>query len=151
MAKIDLNGVTLDEVKRNSTNAYAANIVSGEIFRVTCRHSKNGNVLLVIEGKALNCKDFSGSTFIADGCILYNPPLTRGIVEACDDSENSLYIGNGVVSKTAPAPSSDTVLSKEELQKEKDDLQKNYFGLKNEAKAAADARLETIEKLLKSA
>ena len=151
MAKLDLNGVTLDEVKRNSTNAYAASISSGEIYTVVCRHSKNGNVLLAIEGKALNCKDFNNNTFVADGCILYNPPLTKTIVEACDDSTDSLHIIKGVVSKTAPAPSTDTVVSKEELRKEKDELQKNYFSLKGDEKATADARLAAIETLLKTA
>ena len=118
MAKVNLNGVTLDEVKRNSNNAFATNIVSGEILRVTCRHSKNNNILLAVEGKALTCKGFDGDTFVVEGCVLYNPPLVRGIIEACDDSENSLFIINGAVSKTAPAskPSTDTV---EELKKEK--------------------------------
>ena len=151
MAKVELNGVTLDEVKRNSANAYAANIVSGEIFRVTCRHSKNNNVLLAIEGKALTCKSFDGSSFVSDGCILYNPPLTKIIVESCDDSTDSIYVINGAVTKTALVPSSDTVLSKAELEKEKQELQTNYFGLKADQKAAADARLAAIEKLLKTA
>ena len=115
MAKLDLNGVTLDEVKRNSANAFASNIVSGEIFRVTCRHSKNNNVLLAIEGKALNCKSFDGGSFTADGCILYNPPLVKAIVEACDDSDTVVFIVNGAVS-TAPA-STDIVKPIEKLKK----------------------------------
>ena len=151
MAKIDLNGVTLDEVKSNANSSYAANIISGEIHAVSCRHSKNGNILLVIEGKALTCKSFDGSSFVVDGCILYNPPLTRAIVEACDDSTDSLHIIKGVVSKTAPAPSSDTVKSKAELEKEKAELQKGYFNLKGEEKEAADARLAAIETQLKTA
>jgi hypothetical protein len=152
MAILNLNGITLDEVKSSSSNAYAASISSGEIFRVVCRHSKNGNILLVIEGKALNCKGFNGDSFVADGCILYNPPLTKTIVEACDNSDASLFIVNGAVTKTAPATATtDIVVSKTDLQKEKDDLQKNYFNLKGEAKAAADARLAAIEVALKSA
>lgn len=154
MAKVDLNGVSLDEVRSNSSNAYAANIVSGEIYKVVCRHSKNGNVLLAIEGKSLNCKDFNGGNFLSDGCILYNPPLTRCIVEACDDSDSSIFVVNGAVSTTAPkttTTSSDTVISKEALSAEKAEIQKNYFGLKGKAKAAADARLEAIETQLKTA
>ena len=110
MAKCNLNGITVEEINRNSTKAFAANIVSGEIFQVVCRHSKSGNILLVVEGKALTCKGFDGNTFIADGCILYNPPLTKQIVEACDDSDTVVFIVNGAVSKTAPA-STDTVVS----------------------------------------
>ena len=137
MAKLDLNGITLDEVKSNSSNAYAAGIDSGEIQKVVCRHSKKGNVVLSIEGKALYCKAFDGSNFTADGCILYNPPLTRCIVEACDNSENSIFIVKGTVTTTAPATTtSDTVVSKQDLQKEKE---------------AADARLEAIETALKTA
>ena len=123
MAKIDLNGITVEEINRNSNTAFAASITSGEIFRVTCRHSKNNNILLAIEGKALNCKSFDGGSFTAEGCILYNPPLVRAIVESCDDSTDSLFIINGAVSKTAPAskPSTDTV---EELKIDKKPLKK---------------------------
>ena len=151
MAKINLNGITVEEINRNSKSAYAASISSGEIYKVVCRHSKNGNVLLAIDGFALNCKDFNGSTFIADGCILYNPPLTKQIVEACDDSENSIFIVAGAVSKTAPAPSTDTVQSKTNLEKELAEIKNNYFGLKGKEKEAADARMDEIEKLLKTA
>ena len=150
MAKCTLNGVTLDEVKRNASNAYAAGIESGEIFTVEGCHSKNGNPMLRVIGKNLRLKDFNGSTFIADGCILYNPPLIKAIIDLCDDSESSLHIIKGVVSKTAPAPSSDTVKSKAELEKEKAELQKGYFNLKGEEKEAADARLAAIETLLKA-
>ena len=152
MAKLDLNGITLDEVKSNSNTAYAASISSGEVFSVACRHSKNGNVLLVIEGKSLNCKDFNGNNFVADGCILYNPPLVKMLVEACDDTDNSIFIVRGAVSKTAPktTTSSDTVISKQELQKEKEEIQKNFSRLKGEKKVAAEARLEAIEAALKA-
>lgn len=152
MAKIDLNGVTLDEVKRNASNAYAASIISGEIHTVACRHSKNGNVLLAIEGKALTCKDFNGNNFVADGCILYNPPLTKSIVEACDDTDTPVFIIKGAVSKTAPAskPSSDTVQSKEELQKELTTLQAKFFQLSDIDQKAAKSRIDAIETALKA-
>ena len=110
MAKIELNGITVEEINRSSMSAFASNIVSGEIFKVTCRHSKSGNILLAIEGKSLNCKGFDGGNFVADGCVLYNPPLVLRIVESCDDSTDTLYITNGAVSKTAPA-STDIVVS----------------------------------------
>ena len=151
MAKCNLNGITVEEINRNSTNAYAAGIDSGEIFSVEGCHSKNGNPMLRVIGKNLRLKDFNGSTFIADGCILYNPPLIKAIIDLCDDSENSLYITNGAVSKTAPAPSSDTVQSKEELRKEKAELEKGYFNLKDEEQKAAKSRIDAIEALLKTA
>ena len=153
MAKVDLNGITVEEINRNSNSVYAANIVSGEIHAVVCRHSKNGNVMLAIEGKALNCKGFDGSTFATDGCILYNPPLTKRIVEACDDSDASIFIVKGAVTKTAPAskPSSDTVTSKEGLKKEMADLQGKFFSLTPTDQAAAKARMDAIETLLKNA
>ena len=153
MAKCNLNGVSLDEVKRSANNAYAAGIDSGEIFSVACRHSKNGNILLAVEGKALTCRDFNGNTFLCDGCILYNPPLTRAIVEACNGDDASIFIVGGEVSKTAPATatSSDTVLSKEELQKEAAEIKAKFFNLKGAEKAAAEARLEAIETQLKTA
>ena len=152
MAKLALNGVTLDEVKSNSSNVYAASIISGEIFSVSCRHSKNGNIVLKVEGKALNCKGFNGDNFTVEGCFLYNPPLTRAIVEACDNSDTPIFIVNGAVSKTAPATvTSDKVTPKEELKKEMDEIKRDYFNLKGEAKAAADARLAAIETQLKTA
>lgn len=122
MATLNLGSVTLDEVKRSANSAYAASIISGEIFSVSCRHSKNGNVVLAIEGKALSCKGFNGDSFVVDGCFLYNPPLTRAIVEACNGDDASIFIVKGAVSTTAPATatSSDTVLSKEEETKEID-------------------------------
>ena len=152
MAKCTLNGVTLDEVKRNASNAYAAGIESGEIFTVEGCHSKNGNPMLRVIGKNLRLKDFNGSTFIADGCILYNPPLIKAIIDLCDDSESSLHIIKGVVSKTAPSTTtSDTVVSKTDLQKEREEIQKGYFNLKGAKKEAADARLAAIETQLKTA
>ena len=129
MAKVELGSVTVEEINRNSTKAFAANVISGEIFRVTCRHSKNGNILLAVEGFALHCKSFDGGSFTAEGCVLYNPPLIKQIVEACDNSEASIFIVNGAVSKTAPAskPSTDTV---EELKIDKKPLKK---ALKNDS------------------
>lgn len=152
MAKCNLNGITLDEVKRNATNAYAAGIDSGEIHKVVCRHSKNGNVLLAVEGKALTCKDFNGSTFIAEGCILYNPPLVKAIIDLCDGSDASIFIIKGVVTKTAPAskPTSDIVQSKEELKKEKDELEGKFSLLKGKEKTAAKSRIDAIEAQLKA-
>ena len=152
MAKIDLNGISVEEINSNANSSYAAGIDSGEIFRVVCRHSKNNNVLLAIEGKALTCKDFNNNSFVADGCFLYNPPLTKQIVEACDDTDASIFIVKGAVTKTAPAskPSSDKVVSKEELKKEMAAIQSGYFGLGGKEKEAADARLAAIEKLLKA-
>lgn len=151
MAKCNLNGVTLDEVKRNSTNAYAAGIDSGEIFSLEGCHSKKGNPMLRVVGKNLRLKDFNGNNFVADGCILYNPPLIKELIDHCDDSEVPIFIVAGVVSKTAPTTSSDTVLSKEELQKEKEKLQASYFSLKGKEKEAAEARLAAIEGLLTTA
>ena len=152
MAILNLNGITLDEVKSSSSNAYAASISSGEIFRVVCRHSKNGNILLVIEGKALNCKGFNGDSFVADGCILYNPPLTKTIVEACDNSDASLFIVNGAVTKTAPATATtDTVTSKAELEKEMTEIKAKFFSLTEADQKTAKARMDAIEKLLKTA
>ena len=152
MAKIDFNGITVEEISRNANNSYAASISSGEIFQVACRHSKSGNILLVVEGKALTCKGFDGNTFIADGCILYNPPLTRQVVEACDDSNNPIFIVGGAVTTTAPAskPTTDAVISKEELKREKEALQAKYFSLKGAEKEAAEARLTAIETALKA-
>ena len=122
MAKCNLNGVTLDEVRSNASNSYAASIISGEIFSVEGLHSKNGNPMLRVIGKNLACKDFNGNGFAADGCILYNPPMIKAIIEACDDTDATIFIAKGAVSKTAPAskPTSDTVLSKEEETKEID-------------------------------
>ena len=152
MARCNLNGITVEEINRNSNNTYAASITSGEIFRVVCRHSKNGNVVLAIEGKALTCKGFNGDTFAADGCFLYNPPLTKQIVEACDNSDASIFIVNGAVSKTAPAskPSTDVVLSKEDLMKERDSLQAKFFSLTAAEQEAARAHLAKIEAELKT-
>ena len=154
MAILNLGSVTLDEVKNNANSAYAASIISGEIHSVACRHSKNDNVVLAIEGKALSCKGFDGSTFIADGCNLYNPPLTRAIVEACDGSEDSIYIIKGVVTKTAPAPSkliSDIVQSKEDLMKEKDEIKAKFSHLSEADQKAASERMKAIETALKTA
>ena len=153
MAILNLGSVTLDEVKSSANSAYAASITSGEIHTVVCRHSKNGNVVLVIEGKALSCKGFDGSTFIADGCILYNPPLTKMLVEACDGSDASLFIVKGAVTKTAPSSklTSDIVQSKEALLAEKDSLQAKLGSLTPTEQAAAKSRIDAIEKLLKNA
>ena len=152
MAKCDLNGIAIEEINRNSGRAYAASITSGEIFRVTARHSKNGNVLLLVEGKALVCKGFDNNNFVADGCILYNPPMVKMLVAACDNSDASIFIVAGAVSKTAPAAetTSDKVTSKEELRKEAAEIQNGYFALRGKAKAAADARLAAIENALKA-
>ena len=150
MAILNLNGITVEEINRNSKNSYAANIVSGEIFSVACRHSKNGNILLAIEGKALDCRDFNGNSFAADGCILYNPPLTRWIVAECDNSDASIFVVNGAVSKTAPAskPSTDKVVSKEALLDEKQKLQAEFFSLSDADQKAATERLKNIEAAL---
>ena len=162
MAKIDLNGISVEEINSNANSSYAASISSGEIFKVVCRHSKNGNVLLAIEGKALTCKDFNNNSFVADGCILYNPPLTKTIVAACDDSNDSIYIIKGAVTKTAPATAtttSDTVVSKEDANKAIDaelrKLKKDLALEDNDAKiseltARIDA-LNTRKKALKNA
>ena len=147
MAKVNLNGISIEEINRNSNSSYAASITSGEIFKVTARHSKNGNVLLLVEGKNLNCKDFNGDGFIADGCNLYNPALTKAIVESCDDSDAPVFIVAGTVTKTAPV-SSDKVESKTDLQKEMDEIKAKFFQLSDAEQKAATARMKAIETAL---
>ena len=160
MATLNLGSVTLDEVKRSANSAYAASIISGEIHSVACRHSKNGNVVLVIEGKALSCKGFNGDSFVVDGCFLYNPPLTRAIVEACNGDDASIFIVKGAVSTTAPATvTSDTVVPKEELEKAIDaelrKLKKDLALEDNDAKISElTAQIDTLntrKKALKNA
>ena len=152
MAKVNLNGVTIEEINRNATNAYAAGIESGEIYSAEGCHSKNGNPMLKITGRNLRLKGFDGSTFIAEGCILYNPPIIKSIIEACDDSDDSIYIIKGVVSKTAPAskPTSDTVLSREELKKEMAAIQAKFFSLTDSEQETAKSRMAAIEAQLKA-
>ena len=116
MAILVLGSVTREEIAGNAGKSYAALIKSGEIFKVTCRHSKSGNILLAVEGKALHCTDFNNNNFEASGCILYNPAQVGCIVEACDDSDTVVFIVNGAVSKTAPA-STDIVKPIEKLKK----------------------------------
>ena len=150
MAKCNLNGISIDEVNRNAANAYAAGIDSGEIFTVEGCHSKKGNPMLRVIGRALVCRGFDGSTFAADGCILYNPPIIKAIIDLCDNSDASIFIVGGTVTKTAPATAttSDTVVSKTDLQKEMDEIKAKFFQLSDAEQKAATARMKAIETAL---
>jgi len=152
MAKCNLNGVTLDEVMSNASNVYAAGISSGEIFSVDGCHSKSGKPMLRITGKNLRLKDFNGNNFKADGCILYNPPLIKEIIDLCDDSTDSIFIINGAVTKTAPATATtDKVQPKSELEKEMAEIKAKFFSLTEAEQTAATARMKAIEAALKTA
>ena len=140
----------------NLQNDLAGQFLGSLIGRIDSAH-----ITLTDKGrsKASITGEFIGVTFdkiktpvITTG-VLFNPSLLEKLRLFFESNDVPAYISEKGTVSTAPATatSSDTVLSKANLEKEKDELQKNYFSLKGKEKEAADARLAEIEKALKTA
>ena len=146
-------GVSAENLK----NDLAGQFLGGLTGRVDTAH-----IELTAKGrsKASITGEFVGVTFdkiktpvITTG-VLFNPSLLEKLRIFFQENDTPAYVSEkGEVSKTAPATatSSDTVLSKEELQKEAAEIKAKFFNLKGAEKAAAEARLEAIETQLKTA
>ena len=141
----------------NLQNDLSTQFLSGVVGRIDSAH-----ISLTEKGrsKASVVGEFIGTTFdkvktpVINTGVLFNPSLLEKLRIFFEKNDVPAYVSNsGEVSATAPAskPSSDIVINKTDLQKEKDEIQRGYFDLKGEAKAAADARLAAIEVALKSA
>ena len=120
MATLILGSVTREEIANNAGNSFASLIKSGQIVKVECYHSKNGNPIIQAYGLKMVCTDFNGNDFNAEVVKLYNPAQVKNITDLCDDSTTPIFVVNGKVSKTAPATAntSDTVKPKADLLKE---------------------------------
>ena len=141
----------------NLQNDLATQFLGNLVGRIDSAH-----ISLTDKGrsKALLNGEFVGVTFdkiktptINTG-VLFNPSLLEKLRVFFEANDCPAHVSEkGEVSKTAPAtskPTSDTVLSKEQLQKEKETIQSKFFSLKGKEKEAAEARLAAIEVALKA-
>ena len=122
---------------------------------------KSAHITLTEKGRSraeIDCDGY-GITFdkvktpIIKRAILFNPSLLEKLRLFFEKNDCPAYINEkGEVSATAPSskPTSDNVLSKEDLMKELTEIKKNYFDLKGKEKEAADARMDKIETDLKT-
>ena len=139
----------------NLQNDLAGQFLGGLVGRIDSAH-----ITLTDKGrsKASVVGEFIGTTFdkvktpVINAGVLFNPSLLEKLRIFFEKNDVPAYVSNsGEVSATAPAPSSDTVVSKTDLQKELTEIKNSYFSLKGAEKATADARIEAIEKALKTA
>ena len=148
------DGVSAENLRQDLSTQF----LGGLVGRVDSAH-----ISLTDKGrsKASVVGEFIGVTFdkvktpVINTGVLFNPSLLEKLRLFFAANDCPAYINEkGEVSTTpttAPAPSSDTVLSKANLEKEREEIQKGYFSLKGAEKEAADARLAAIEVALKSA
>ena len=141
---------------QNLLNDLSTQFLGAVIGRIDTAH-----ITLTAKGrsKASIRGEFYGVTFdkiktpVINEGVLFNPPLLERLRVFFAENDCPAYVSEkGEVSKTAPATMiTDKVQSKEELLAEKTSIRVNYASLKGKAKAAADARLASIEALLKNA
>ena len=140
----------------NLQNDLATQFLSGVVGRVETAH-----ISLTEKGrsKASITGSFTGITFdkirtpvITTG-VLFNPSLLEKLRIFFEENDCAAFINEkGEVSKTAPSePSTDKVVSKTELEKERTEIQGKFFSLTEADQKVATARLEAIEKALKTA
>ena len=144
------DGVSAENLRQDLSSQFLGSVLG----RVDSAH-----ITLTEKGrsKAFLSGEFIGVTFdkiktpVINTGVLFNPSLLEKLRLFFLSHDVPAHINEkGEVSATAPAPSSDTVLSKEELRKEAAEIQKSYFSLKGKTKEAADARLAAIEVALKA-
>lgn len=140
----------------NLQNDLAGQFLGGLVGRIDSAH-----ITLTDKGrsKASVVGEFIGTTFdkvktpVINTGVLFNPSLLEKLRLFFEKNDCPAYVSEkGEVSATAPAskPSSDKVQSKEELQKEAEEIKAKYFNLSDIDQKAAKSRMDAIEVLLKA-
>ena len=141
----------------NLQNDLAGQFLGGLVGRIDSAH-----ITLTDKGrsKASVVGEFIGTTFdkvktpVINTGVLFNPSLLEKLRLFFEKNDCPAYVSEkGEVTTTAPSskPTSDTVLSKEELQKEMTTIQAKFFQLSEADQKAATARMKDIETALKTA
>ena len=141
----------------NLQNDLAGQYLSNFVGRVDTAH-----ITLTEKGRSraeIKCEGY-GITFdkvrtpILTNGILFNPSLLEKLRLFFEKNNCPAYVSQkGEVSATAPATetTSDIVVSKTELEKEKAELENKFFKLTPTEQETAKSRLAAIETLLKNA
>ena len=140
----------------NLQNDLAGQFLGSVVGRVDSAH-----ITLTEKGrsKASVVGEFIGITFdkiktpVINTGVLFNPSLLEKLRIFFGANDCPAYINEkGEVSKTAPATvTTDTVLSKANLEKELKEIKSIFSDLKGQEKAAAFLRMDEIETALKTA
>lgn len=144
-------GVSAENLKNDLATQFLGSLVG----RVDSAH-----IELTAKGrsKASITGEFVGTTFdkvktpkIEKG-VLFNPSLLEKLRVFFTTNDVPAFVSeNGEVSATAPATvTTDTVLSKANLEKELTEIKRNFSNLKGKEKAAAFLRMDEIETALKT-
>lgn len=148
------DGVSAENLQNDLATQFLGSVV-GRIDTVHISLTDKGR------SKASVIGEFIGTTFdkvktpVLTKGILFNPSLLEKLRLFFAANDTPAFVSErGEVSKTAPATAtttSDTVVSKEGLKKEAEEIKAKFFSLTPTDQVAAKARIEEIEKLLKTA
>ena len=144
-------GVSAADLRRDLSTQFLGMCV-GRIDSAHIELTEKGRSKASIIGEFMGVTFDKVKTPILTNGILFNPSLLEKLRLFFESNDVPAYVSqNGAVSATAPATvTTDKVVSKEELNKEKEAIQSKYFSLKDAEKAEADARLAAIEVALKA-
>lgn len=143
----------------NLQNDLASQFLSNFVGRIDSAHitlTDKGRSKASISGEGYGITFDKIKTPLITKGVLFNPSLLEKLRLFFLSNDCPAYVSEkGAVSATAPAPSSkpssDKVVSKEDLMKEKDEIKAKFFSLTPTEQETAKARMNEIETALKTA
>ena len=148
------DGVSAENLRQDLAGQFLGSFV-GRVDTAHITLTEKGRSKAFLSGEGYGITFDKAKTPVINTGVLFNPSLLEKLRIFFEKNDVPAYINEkGEVSATAPTTAtttSDTVLSKEELQKEKAELQAKFFQLAEADQKAATARLAAIEVALTNA
>ncbi|TXG80488.1 MAG: hypothetical protein E6R13_07905 [Spirochaetes bacterium] len=146
-------GVSAENLRHDLSSQFLGSLV-GRIDSAHISLTDKGRSKASISGEFIGVTFDKMKTPVINAGVLFNPSLLEKLRVFFETNDVPAYVAeNGTVSATAPSKptSSDTVLSKEDLQKELTEIKAKFSSLKGQEKATAFLRMDEIETALKTA
>ena len=146
-------GVSAENLQRDLSTQFLGGLV-GRIDSAHIELTEKGRSKALISGEFIGLTFDKVKTPVLITGVLFNPPLLEKLRMFFEANDCPAYVSQkGEVSATAPTTAtttSDTVLSKTNLEKELDEIKATFSKLKGKEKTAAFLRMDEIETALKT-
>lgn len=143
-------GVSAENLRNDLSTQFLGSLV-GRVDSAHITLTEKGRSKASISGEFVGITFDKIKTPVITTGVLFNPSLLEKLRVFFAANDVPAYVSNsGEVSATAPAPSSDNVVSKTDLQKEMEGIKAKFFSLTEADQKAATARMKAIEVALKA-
>ena len=146
------DGVSAADLRRDLSTQFLGGL-TGRIDSAHISLTDKGRSKASVVGEFIGVTFDKVKTPVITKGMLFNPSLLEKLRIFFEKNDCPAYVSeNGEVSATAPTTvTSDTVLSKAELEKEMTEIKAKFSQLKGKEREAAKSRIDAIEVALKTA